>query len=131
MTRKKALWGVLLMFLLYSAYQLVALSNLVMQNVSRKQQHVVLFISIMLVYGLGSILLQHLRPLWMKQLWHIFHVILIPTLLVLGLADWWMGGLPKGWRHFAQSVGETLVSPVLFTGIVLLQYAFAKMQPDA
>jgi len=127
MTKKRILLTLAVLFLLYTAYYLLTDSGIApLGALSRKAEHIILFISITLVYVAGSIGLKGSEPEWLRMLWHIFHVVLIPLLLILGSIDWLMGGLPKGWRHFAQTIGETLVSPVLFVGVALLQKAFKQ-----
>lgn len=131
MTARRIIFSIIVLFLLYSSYYILTDKWInALGKLSRKNEHVILFISIVLVYIAGSIGLKNCKPPWLNKVWHLFHIVLIPLLLLLGAIDWLTGGLPKGWRHFAQSIGETLVSPILFISIVLMQKAFSSLRSN-
>jgi hypothetical protein len=119
--------GLAILLIIYSFYFLVASDGATsIPGITRHQRHLVLFVSIFAVYGAGTLFLSNTNPHWLVTLWHIIHLVLIPLLFALGMADWLMGGLPRGLRHFTQSIGETLVSPVLYVGIFLARNTIGK-----
>lgn len=123
--RKYYWWGLAGMLAVYTIYFLLAREPFVRYYlpVTRRWLHLIQLAGIVLVYTIGIWALQSGKKTnaWQLSFWHIAHFILIPLLAALGIADWWMGGLPQGWRMLAQSLGEALISPVLFVGLWLLE----------
>lgn len=128
MSIKRKYWiGLLLLMIIYAIYFLTAEDQFAKDaHLDRKIRHIIQWVAILLVYGTGSLSLNLLKPRWIIYLWHLAHWVLIPLLILLGLSDWWMGGLPRGLRLFAQSIGETLVSPTIYVLAGLLYVALKK-----
>jgi hypothetical protein len=112
----------------YSLYYLLLRDNHEFYQVPRKFRHVYKFLSVVWVYGIGSWALEKMRALWMYELWHLIHLTLIGFLLGVGAFDWWTGGLSFGWKHIAASIHEILISPVLYTGMVLVNLSIGRKE---
>jgi len=128
--RKRYITGFVLLFVLYSIYFLTARDGFFyLIHTSRKERHIITFVTILLVYGAGLWALNKYFPLWTRSAWNLLHIVFIAVLILFGVFDWSMGGLPKSSRHFTQTIAETLVSPVLYVAIGLLDWSITKF-PD-
>lgn len=117
--------GLILIVLIYSAYYLYFVDNISM-HISRRTKHVGSFLTTIIIYFVGTLHLGKLSDSWMTSVWHLVHVSGLCILTLLGLYDWIINELSLSLRSFAQSIQETLISPVLYVGMGLINTSFKK-----
>lgn len=79
------------------------------------------------VYFVGTMHLGKLKDSWMSSIWHLVHVSGLTIITILGLADWILTqGISLSLREFTLSIQETLISPVLYVGMGLLNRSLNK-----
>jgi len=112
--------GLLVILVLYSAYQLRLGDNLQAASVPRKWRHFFRFAVVIAVYGAGTWGLGKLPQKWLLGIWHLIHTILIGTLLLIGLWDWGIAPVSYAVRRLGNSIHEFLISPLLYLATALV-----------
>jgi hypothetical protein len=90
-------------------------------NIPRKMKHLGRVLSVIGVYGIGTLSLRNVADKWMMNLWHLIHTLLIVVLFLIGAYDWLVNMVSYPTKRFAASIHEFLISPVLFVGMWLLK----------
>lgn len=111
--------GLILIALLYSAYYLFFLYGLSL-TMPLRARHVMKFLFILAVYGVGLLGLRRSAAGWVVRSWHFCYVLGLLLLLLLGAYDWMIARTPLSLREVADDVQEFLVSPVLYVALGLL-----------
>jgi hypothetical protein len=109
---------------IYSLYYLLLRDTSYFFSFPRKLRHVYKLVGVVWVYGFGSWALQKICPVWMNQLWHIIHILLLSFLIVVGVIDWSIGSVSFSWKHLAATIHEILISPVLYVSMVIVSERF-------
>lgn len=117
--------GLILIVLIYSAYYLYFIDN-VNLVISRRARHIATFATTIIIYFVGTLHLGKLSDSWMSSIWHLVHISGLCILTLLGLYDWFISEISLSLRSFAQSIQETLISPVLYVGMGLLNNSLKK-----
>jgi hypothetical protein len=113
-------WGLVQLFLVYTALYLFFFEAPYLLDIPRKMRHLILMTSLLGVYGLGSYHLQFSKHAWMGSLWHLVHISGILILFFSGLFDWLIYPLNYPMRILLRQIHEFLISPVLYVGMGLL-----------
>ena len=123
--RLRFIFGLIFIIILYSAYYLFFVDN-VFYEIPRKARHLGSFLTTIIVYFIGTFHLGKLTDTWMSTIWHFVHITGLVILTSLGGYDWLISEISLSLRSFAQSVQETLISPVLYVGMGLLNKTLNK-----
>ena len=123
--RLRFIIGLILIILIYTIYYLYFIDNISM-TISRRTKHVGSFLTTIIIYFIGTLHLGKLSDTWMSTIWHLVHVSGLCILTLLGLYDWCIDEISLSLRSFAQSIQETLISPVLYVGMGLINTSLKK-----
>lgn len=113
--------GLFYIVALYSLMYLFFLDAPGTAHLPRNIRHVVLFASLILVYGVGTIHLRIQKPAWMGTIWHFIHIAGISFLLLSGIIDWLIYPLPYKFKLMLRQVHEFLIAPSLYIIMGLLK----------
>lgn len=105
--------------LLYSAYYIFFLYG-VSLTMPLRARHVVKFLFILGVYGIGLLGLSRYAAGWVVRSWHFCYLFGLFMLILLGVYDWMIARTPLPIRVIADDVQEFLVSPILYVALGLL-----------
>ena len=117
--RKKKLifWiGLLVIAALYGLYYLFFLYGISL-DMPLRGRHVLKFLFILLVYGVGFLCLRGFAEPWMVRTWHAAYLLIVLILLGLGGYDWLIARTPLALREIAGSLQDFLVSPLLYVAL--------------
>jgi len=112
--------GLVVLVIIYSAYYLLVADN---DRIIQKTPWVIHSIKILVVlaiYFAGTYFLSRLPKKWLKQLWHLVHIVLISVLVLLWTWHFAITPLPLNLRNFGYSIHEFLISPLLYLATWLL-----------
>lgn len=112
--------GLIVILILYSAYQLALGDNTNAYAVPRIWRHFFRFAVVLAVYGTGTWGLGKLPQKWLLGIWHLIHTILITTLFLIGLWDWGIAPVSYPVRRLGNSIHEFLISPLLYLATALV-----------
>jgi len=62
----------------------------------------------------------------MMYIWHLLHIVIITTLLLIGIYDWSFGEISVQFRNVAGTLFEFLISPVIYIAVGILTSKFGK-----
>jgi len=108
-----------LIALLYTVYYVFFLYG-VSLTMPLRARHVVKFLFILGVYGVGLLGLWRYAAGWVVRSWHFCYLAGLGLLVLLGGYDWMIGRAPLPIRVVADDVQEFLVSPILYVAMGLL-----------
>lgn len=117
----KKFWiGLLVIFLIYTAYWVLLAENKSALKIPAIYRHILKMGVVFAVYFSGTYFLGTLPQKWMLQLWHLIHITLISLLMLLWVWHFGVKTLPLYFRRLGFSVHEFLISPLLYlaTGIL-------------
>jgi len=126
---KRLAWywgGFIIIVIIYSLYNLYLVDVDYYQSIPRKVRHISKFLSILSIYGVGSLALKKYTTDWMMYIWHLLHIVIISILLLMGIYDWIFGELSNQFRNIANTLFEFLISPVIYVGIGILNNKFGR-----
>lgn len=112
--KKRYILGLLAILVVYSIFNLLVGDSPDAYGIPRKLRHVLKFLTVGLVYAIGSLALKRTYDGWMLQLWHLVHIVLLFLLLVIGGWDWLIQPVSYTFKRLANSIQEFLISPVLY-----------------
>ena len=118
--------GLILIILVYSCYYIYIYENEDLMFISRKVMHLVQFSITVLVYLIGTFFLGKLEDNWMSYLWHLIHITGLGIITSIGCYDWFIAETTLKAKVFARSIQETLISPVLYVAMGLLNKSLNK-----
>lgn len=123
----KKFWiGLTIILIIYTLFYLFFKDASYVAQIPRKTRHVIKFLVLITIYGLGVWHLALDKIIWMKTLWHLIHLSGIFFLLSLGAYDWIIHPLPMFMREVMDVINEFLIGPTLFVGMGLLQQFLLK-----
>jgi hypothetical protein len=117
----KKFWvGLLVIFLIYTAYWVLLAENKSALKIPAIYRHILKMAVVFAVYFSGTYFLGKLPQKWLIQLWHFIHITLISILIFLWLWHFGIKNLPLYFRRLGFSIHEFLISPLLYlaTGIL-------------
>jgi hypothetical protein len=115
--RKQWFWtGLILISVLYCLYSVLFLYRIA-NDMPIRGRHVVKFLFILLVYGVGVSCLRKWGTPWMLRVWHFCYLFIVLLLLLLGGYDWTIARTPASIRSVADSLQVFLISPILYVGM--------------
>lgn len=112
--------GFLLIILVYSLYNIFLIDSDFYWSIPRKMRHFNKLILILIVYGIGTYAMRKYTVYWMMQLWHLLHIIVIFSLVLIGVYDWYFHTVTLQLRNIANTFLEILISPMLYICIIIL-----------
>jgi len=112
--------GLIVLVLIYSAYYLLVADNDRIIQKTPALSHALRFAVVLAIYLSGTYFLARLPKKWLKQLWHLVHIVLISLLVVLWCWHFVVSPLPHNLRNFGYSIHEFLISPLLYLATWLL-----------
>ena len=118
--------GLILIILVYSCYYIYIFENEDLTFISRKVMHLIQFSITVFVYLIGTFFLGKLEDNWMSYLWHLIHVTGLGIITSIGCYDWFIAETALKVKVFARSIQETLISPVLYVAMGLLNKTLKK-----
>ncbi|WP_194767014.1 hypothetical protein [Tamlana sp. I1] len=118
--------GLFIIITIYSLYYLYFVENDDAKKLPRVTRQAIKFTSTIAVYVIGTFHLGKLRDTWMSSLWHFVHISGLCILIILGLFDLLITDITLILKLFCITVQETLISPVLYVAIGLLNNALNK-----
>ena len=130
---KRLAWywgGFIIIVIIYSLYNLYLVDVDYYQSIPRKVRHISKFLSILSIYGVGSLALKKYTTDWMMYIWHLLHIVIISILLLMGIYDWIFGELSNQFRNIANTLFEFLISPVIYVGIGILNNKFGRSNKE-
>jgi|SRR5579859_388279 len=104
--------GLLAIAIVHGVYNLYLLSPAVLDDTSRTVRHIIKFGSVLIVYCIGLFVFRKYFPAWLIQVWHVMYIGLLLILVLLGIYDERVRGLPLQFHDMAKSLREFLVSPI-------------------
>jgi hypothetical protein len=122
---KRFIFPLIGIIIVYSIYYLF-FEGYYYWGVPRKLKHVGRVLSVLGVYGIGTLSLRKVADQWMMNLWHLVHTVLIAVLLLIGLYDWTIQMVSFPTKKFAASLHEFLISPIFFIGMWILKSRLFK-----
>ncbi|HVU58048.1 MAG TPA: hypothetical protein VHD83_23465 [Puia sp.] len=123
--RKQWFWtGLILISVLYCLYYVLFLYRMAL-DMPIRGRHVVKFLFILLVYGVGVSCLRKWGAPWMLRVWHYCYLLIVLLLLLLGGYDWTIARTPASVRSIADSLQAFLISPILYVAMRILAPAQA------
>ena len=123
--RKQWFWiGLILISVLYCTYYVLFLYRVAL-NMPIRGRHVVKFLFILLVYGIGAFSLHRWGMPWMLRVWHICYLLIVLLLLLVGGYDWTIARTPESIRSIADSLQGFLISPILYVAMRIVAPAAA------
>ena len=126
MNKKRWFWtGLILISVLYSLYNVLFLYRMELYMPIRGR-HVVKFLFILMVYGVGFFYLRKWGMPWMLRVWHMCYLLIVLFLLLLGGYDWTIARTPESVRSIADSLQVFLISPILYVAMRILTPAQAQ-----
>lgn len=121
--KKQWFWtGLVLICIVYGFFNVLYLYKLELY-LSIRGRHVVKFLSILLVYGVGVYCLRRWGAPWMLRVWHGCYLTIVLLLLLLGGYDWTIARTPAAVRALADSLHAFLISPVLYVAMRIVASA--------
>jgi hypothetical protein len=123
--------GFIVIVVIYSLYNLYLVDVDYYQSIPRKTRHVVKFLSILSIYGIGTVALKKYIADWMLYIWHLIHILIIALLLIIGIYDWSFGEISVPFRNIADTLFEFLISPVIYIAIGILNNKFGRKAKPA
>jgi len=118
--------GFILIVVIYSLYNLYLVDVNYYQSIPRKVRHICKFLTILSIYGTGTFALKKYTAEWMMYIWHLLHIIIIASLLLIGLYDWCFGEISVQARNIANTLFEFLISPVIYIAVGILNNKFGR-----
>ncbi len=112
--------GFIAIVIVYSLYNIYLVDVNYYNQIPRKLRHINRFLSILIVYGIGTYALKKYTVNWMMLVWHALHVVVIFLLLLLGVYDWTFGQASVQVRNMANTFHEFLISPIFYVAMVIL-----------
>lgn len=123
----KKFWiGLTIILIIYTLFYLFFKDASYVAQIPRKTRHVIKFLVLITIYGVGVWHLALDEIIWMKTLWHLVHLSGIFFLLFLGAYDWIIHPLPMFMREVMDAINEFLIGPTLFVVMGLLQQFLLK-----
>ncbi len=115
--KKLIFWiGLLVIAALYGFYYLFFLYGISL-DMPLRGRHILKFLFILGVYGVGFLCLRGFAEPWMLRTWHAAYLLILLVLLGLGGYDWMIARTPLALREIAGSLQDFLVSPLLYVGL--------------
>lgn len=111
--------GLLIIAVLYGLYYIFFLYGISL-DMPLRARHLLKFVFILLVYGVGFLCLRGFAEPWMLRTWHAAYLLILLVLLGLGGYDWLIARTPLALREIAGSLQDFLVSPLLYVGMRIL-----------
>ena len=112
--------GFIAITLVYSLYNIFLIDSSFYWSIPRKFRHFNKLILILIVYGIGTYALKKYTVGWMMQIWHLVHIIVIFSLVLIGMYDWYFHTVSLQLRNIANTFLEILISPMLYICIIIL-----------
>jgi len=107
--------GLVYIFIIYTGYYFYFVDGLFTTIKPLVLKHIILVGIACLVYFTGTMHLGKLQQSWMLFLWHIVHISLLSTLIIIGLFKMKSGNqLPYALQHLFDNIKEILISPMLY-----------------
>jgi len=88
--------------------------------------HFLSFTITIVVYFIGTFHLGQLKDTWMSSLWHLVHISGLIIMISLGLVNLFIIELNVNLKHLVYTIQETLISPVLYVAMGLLNKTLNK-----
>jgi len=127
LSKRRIYWiGFIVIVIIYSLYNLYLVDVTYYQSIPRKVRHIGKFVSILTIYGTGTLALRKYTADWMMFIWHMVHIIIITLLLLIGIYDWSFGEISAQFRNVANTLFEFLISPVIYIAVGILNSKFSK-----
>jgi len=95
-------------------------------NYPKMAFHLIRFGTTIAVYFIGTLHLGRLKDSWMSKVWHLVHVGGLIIITSLGLVDWFIIEISRSIKHFAHTIQEILISPVLYVAMGILNKALNR-----
>lgn len=105
---------------IYTAYYLLVADNDGITKQPLLITHSIKILVVLAIYLSGTFFLAKLPQKWLKQLWHLIHIVLISILVVLWSWHFAVHPLPINLRNFGYSIHEFLISPLLYLATWLM-----------
>lgn len=118
--------GLIIIILIYSTYYIYFFDNSNRAQIPTIIKHAIMLFTTVAVYFVGTFHLGKLNDTWMSSLWHFVHISGLCIITSMGLYDWLIQEIPLKARHFVGGVQETLISPVLYVAMGLLNRTLNK-----
>lgn len=115
--------GLLVVALLYSAYNLYILDPEVYEFMSRGTRHLYKFGGLILTWLTGWLVYRKVRPAWLIQVWDLLYACGLGLLLLLAAYDSFIRELPLALRQPVSTFHEFLISPIAYVVIGILYRA--------
>jgi len=112
--------GFLAITLIYSLYNIFLIDSAFYWSIPRKIRHLNKLVLILVVYAIGTYALKKYTVHWMMQIWHLIHIVVILSLILIGVYDWYFQTVTLYLRNIANTLLEILISPMLYISIILL-----------
>lgn len=112
--------GLIILFLLYSAYYIFFFESPNFELIPRKIRHLIKFSMLITVYliGLRQLHLEQIK--WMQTIWHMVHISGIFIITSFGTFDWLIHPLALNIRVILFDLNEFLIAPTLYVSMGLL-----------
>lgn len=112
--------GFLAITVVYSLYNIFLIDSEFYWSIPRKIRHFNKLLIILVVYGIGTYSLSKYTVNWMMQVWHLIHIVVIFSLVLIGFWDWYFQMVTIQLRNIANTFLEVLISPLLYISIILI-----------
>jgi hypothetical protein len=112
--------GLIVLITIYTAYYLLVADNDGITKQPLLITHSIKILVVLAIYLSGTFFLAKLPQKWLKQLWHLIHIVLISILVVLWSWHFAVHPLPINLRNFGYSIHEFLISPLLYLATWLM-----------
>jgi len=121
LTVKQLYWiCFMVMVVVYSLYNIYFVDVKNYYDISRKMRHVYKFISIILIYGIGTAGIRKYAVDWVVFIWHAIYVVAIAILLLFGLYSWFVGQLAVGVHNMVETLLQLLISPLFYIAVGIM-----------
>jgi len=118
--------GFIIITIIYSCFYIFFAENNSVASLPKKLKLIIIFLSTIAVYFVGTAHLGKLKDSWMSSIWHFVHISGLCMIGLIGLYDWFIGSISWNIKDFAKSVQEILISPVLYLAMGLLNNSLNK-----
>ncbi len=118
--------GLIFIIIIYSWFYIYFAENKDMNGIPRRLKHVIIFLTTIAVYFVGTLHLGKLKDRWMSLIWHAIHISGLSIISLIGLYDWFISEVILNVRQFAHAIQEILISPVIYVAMGLLNKMLKK-----
>jgi hypothetical protein len=118
--------GFIFIAIIYTCFYIFFAENVDAVTLPKKLKLIIVFLSTITVYFVGTMHLGKLKDPWMSSIWHFVHISGLCIIGLIGSYYWFFETISWNLKEFAKSIQEILISPVLYLAMGLLNKSLNK-----